>query len=261
MLIIQGLRASRVNLLQNDFAAGLPSPMAFLGLMASMAPRLGVDRWSIGVLPIIHALQISEGRTRGQIAKEGSGIKVLDIPADLLGTVRFSLIVDLDESFSDAILDEVVKARLAGGVIFEDGAATARSVSAGRDLARSAPGRIIAPAGGFPVARTARDVAGYVDALFPFPDSDEGRTGWNVPVAVGYRLMGRPDEEEPRAGVRDPSVPHVFAEPLGGIGQLISHKGAAAASLDKGGLSALCWRYVKDAPYVLAHPVYRQTLS
>ena len=67
IFLVSALSAARVNLLMNDYASGLPSPMAFLGLGAAIAPELGADRWSVRVIPVLHSVVISSGRTKPEM--------------------------------------------------------------------------------------------------------------------------------------------------------------------------------------------------
>lgn len=64
LFAIKNMKASRVNLLMNDFAAGLPSPLAFIGLGDAIARRLGLNPWSARTLPILHRVDVSQGRTK-----------------------------------------------------------------------------------------------------------------------------------------------------------------------------------------------------
>ena len=87
--------ASRVNLLMNDFAAGLPSPLSFLGLADALARDLGLAAWSARILPVLHQVSVTEGRTKPEMeAKSGSFVPV-ETMEDLTGTVEVSILVDL----------------------------------------------------------------------------------------------------------------------------------------------------------------------
>lgn len=266
MILLTGMSAGRVNLLQNDFAAGLPSPFAFLGLMASLAPALGVPRWQIGVLPIIHHLSISDGRTKGGQERDSSRVKSLEIVEDMRGSVSFSLLVDPGRQVDDELLGELVgRSRLAGGHIFSGrGGRDIRSVPVtpdGSAMNRIARGRVIAPIEGLPTARGhGMDLSCLADALYPLDRS--AAPGWRVPVAAGYALLEDPSAVRPRRGVRDATLPHVFAEPIAGVAELISPRNARLTTLTADGLRRLMWRY-STAPaaaghcgLVAAHPFY-----
>ena len=99
LFLAKKLKASRVNLLMNDFAAGLPSPLAFLGLGAAIAPALGAPRWSVGVLPILHSVDVFEGRTKAEAApaRKSGVFAPIEIPEDLIGAVSVSLFLDVPE--------------------------------------------------------------------------------------------------------------------------------------------------------------------
>lgn len=258
MLSVKNLRASRVNLIGNDFVSGLPSPFAFLGLAASIAPRFGAERWGVGVLPVIHSVDVSDGRTKGEQVRDGKGWKTIEIPEDIRGTVTFSLIIDFGE---DAYVDEaelagiIGSSRFAGGAIFP---VSGRRIDTDTVLDGSAlrtfrRGRSLVPVEGKPVAY------GYDDDLMSlaqavFPENAEDRTGWLVPSAVGYRMIGEPTLA--RGNVRDQDVPHVFAEPVAGVAELVSPRNARLSGLDDRGLRDVMWRYATKPGRVAAHSFY-----
>jgi hypothetical protein len=66
LFLAKDLKASRVNLLMNDFAAGLPSPLAFLGLGEAIGRSLGAENWTVAVIPVLHRVDVAEGRTRAE---------------------------------------------------------------------------------------------------------------------------------------------------------------------------------------------------
>lgn len=246
MILVQNMTASRVNFLQNDFAAGLPSPFAFLGLLASIAPRLGVPRWQMGVLPILHSLSVSPGRTRGNQIPKGNRITVLEISEDHRGTVVFSLLVDPGQDIDEREMAEAISTcRLAGGMIFP---ASKRGITAshvprdGSAFRRSARGRVILPMSGQPIlSGHSEEIMSYADALFP-----EDRTalpGWRVPVAAGYLLLEDPQHPAERRNLRDPDIPHVFAEPVAGIAELVSPRNPRLTGMGREELTAAMWRY------------------
>lgn len=92
---IRNLCASRVNLQMNDYVAGLPSPMAFLGLAESIGRDLGVDHWQAKILPILHSVHVSEGRTKPEMEPKGGVFTPIETMEDMVGTVDVSLILDL----------------------------------------------------------------------------------------------------------------------------------------------------------------------
>src|ERR1700757_2700855 len=93
--LVTDLAASRVNLLMNDYASGLPSPLAFLGLGAAIAPELGAERWSVGVLPVLHEVAVSSGRTKPEMTPASGRFSPIEIVEDMIGTVRFSMVLDV----------------------------------------------------------------------------------------------------------------------------------------------------------------------
>lgn len=262
MIAITGLHAHRVNLLQNDFAAGLPSPFAFLGLIANISGRTGAERWDFGVLPIIHSIAHSPGRTKGHIIQDGKGtFKTKEIPEDLRGSVSFSLLVDLPDGCEQSLASGIAKARLAGGAIFPEHKSAIRVLNVpndGTSLSVFKRGRLVAP---LPKMPTIRGYDGefepYFNAIKPDPQDDDTPPGWRVPLAVGYHLLETPKDSTQRVGTRDPSLPHAFAEPIGGVGHLVSPKSASMRALGHQDLAALMWRYTTSASRITAHPFYQ----
>ena len=124
--------------------------------------------------------------------------------------------------------------RIAGGTLQDDGyalEAVTRDGSAFRGMRR-----------GYAVVRPDRperlqittgdedELAGMATILFP-AERPRG-FGWIVPVAVGYRLLENPDEAPKRIRTRSREVPHVFAEPVLGMAELISVRNSQAHGAD-----------------------------
>ncbi len=79
-------------------------------------------------------------------------------------------------------------------------------------------------------------------------------SGWIVPVAIGFQAIEPPSHTRP--GRRDDACPHVYAEPITGLGEFIAHTRALRDQLiftDDG----LYWRYRHQPAtatfYVTAH--------
>lgn len=259
LFAVHDLSASRVNLLMNDFAAGLPSPLAFLGLGAAVAPELGAGRWDVGVLPVLHAVHVSEGRTKPEMVPSGDRFGPIEIAEDLVGSVRVSLLMDVPGCSDEHRVARALRGRrIAGGVIANevvrvdpiapDGQAFGRMARGFAMIAPSTPELQVVATGGID------DLA--VVAARLFPAERELGSGWLVPAAVGHRLLEDPATVPPRANTRDPSVPHVFTEPAVGIAELVSVRNPRLTTLDKAGLKALLWRWVAEGEWIVGHPVY-----
>lgn len=61
VFVVKNIRATNVNLIMNDFAAGLPSPLSFLGLADLLARNLGLTPWSARVIPSCIASRFARG--------------------------------------------------------------------------------------------------------------------------------------------------------------------------------------------------------
>lgn len=268
MFLVKNLRASRVNLLMNDFAAGLPSPLAFLGLAAAIAPALGQERWArrspatrrweIGVLPILHRVDLSPGRTRAEWVANSGAFQPIEIPEDLTGSVVISLLLDIPDCVDEHLVTVALQGRrIAGGPIHNaeiditavtvDGSAF-RGADRGYAMIRTPPPKSSVVATGQIEHLTAFAAELYVD---PGP-------GWHVPVAIGHRLLEDPAAAaaQTRANTRDPEVPHVFAEPIVGIAELVSVRNKRLTDLDEGGLRDLLWRWTAEGEWIVGHPNY-----
>lgn len=262
LFAVSELRASRVNLMMNDFAAGLPSPLAFLGLADTVVRALDLKPWSASVLPILHEVQVSEGRTKPEMAptrKDATRFGPLETAEDLIGTVHVSLVLDLPECEDElAVRDALGTRRLAGGAIHNrrldvqavtaDGGAFAKLPRGYAVLAPDNPQNLQVATGAI------SDLARIADILFPaerIPGS-----GWRVPVAAGYRLLEDPGMSPKRAGIRNADIPHVFAEPAVGVAELVSIRNPGLTTLDEAGLRRILWHWHADEHWVLGHPAY-----
>ena len=266
LFAIRNLRASRVNLLMNDFAAGLPSPLSFLGLADALARDLGLAAWSARVLPVLHQVSATEGRTRPEMeAKSGSFVPV-ETMEDLTGTVEVSILVDLPGWDEETRLRSAMTGRrIAGGTLQDDDddeykdeykiEAVTPDGRAFRGLRR-----------GYAMVRPDRleclqittgdedELAGMAKILFP-AERPRG-FGWIVPVAVGYRLLEKPDEAPKRIRTRNSKIPHVFAEPVLGMAELISVRNSRLTELTEETLKSILWSWVARGDHVLGHAAY-----
>lgn len=256
---IRNLRASRVNLLMNDYAAGLPSPMSFLGLAESLGRDLGVEPWMASVLPILHEVHVSEGRTKPEMEQKSSVFTPIEIVEDLVGTINVSLILDLPgHEDADAVKSLILCKRIAGGAISNtdlsvdsvarDGSCL-KSMPRGYAMIRpdQQERRLISSGDLTQMERIARIL---------FPEVREPGRGWIVPVAVGHRLLEDPDEVPKRLRSRSPDIPHVFVEPCVGIAELISVRNPRLTGLDDDGMADRFWRWTTGGSHIVAHPAY-----
>lgn len=262
MFVVRNLTASRVNLLMNDFAAGLPSPLAFLGLGAAIAPELGAKRWAVQVLPILHEVQVSEGRTKPEMAPgkgKGAPFSPVEMVEDLTGTVRVSLILDVPGCSDNYRLAEVLRGRrIAGGVIHNqciEVEAVTPDGSAFRKLDRGyAMLRPVDPALAHVATGRQDDLGRIADLLYP--EERQPGSGWLVPAAVGHRLLEDPATAPRRVNTRSADIPHVFTEPVVGIAELVSIRNHRLTGLDEDGLKDCLWRWTAEGDWITGHPFY-----
>jgi len=257
---IKEIRASRVNLIMNDYAAGLPSPLSFLGLGDLLARRLGLTPWSARVIPILHRVRVSEGRTKPEMENKSGIFSPIETMEDLTGMVEVSLLLHLPGCESETRLKrEMTGLRIAGGLIQNeeirvisvtpDGSAF-RGLRRGYAMIRpEAPERHVITTG------DQAGLAAIAATLFP---AERGQGfGWIVPSSVGYRLLEDPETAPQRIRTRSKTIPHVFAEPVLGIAELVSVRNKRLTELTMTGLDALFWSWEAHDDLVLGHPAYR----
>jgi len=261
MFVAKNLMASRVNLIQNDYASGLPSPLSFIGLADALIRKLGLAPWSARALPVLHHVAVCKGRTKPEMEPKAGAFTPIETMEDLVGTVEVSVLLDLPGCESDAEVKRVMTgARIAGGLIQNDQidvAAVTPDGSAFRGLRRGYA--MLRPDADRPERRkistgdeeTLSEIAHTV-----FPAEREPGHGWIVPVAAGYRLLEDPGAAPKRIRTRDPNIPHVFAEPVLGIAELVSVRNARLTDLTEEGLRARLWSWDARGDLVLGHPAY-----
>ncbi len=266
IFVAKNIRAVRVNLLMNDYAAGLPSPLSFIGLTDAIVRDLGLPPWSGRVIPILHHVSTSNGRTKPEMerserpANYGTFMPI-EIMEDLVGAVDLSLILDIPEceSASD-IAESLMRCRVAGGVIqndtikvdvvAEDGSAFCQLRRGYAMLApdECASGRNVTSNG---------DQSSFAYILeMLFPDKRLPGSGWFIPVAAGYRLLEDPEQAPDRIRRRDPTRPHVFAEPLLGMAELVSIRNRRLTELTEENFLPLFWSWRVEGDFILGHPAY-----
>jgi len=263
LFVVPNLRASRVNLLMNDFAAGLPSPLALLGLGDMLARRIGLTPWTARVIPVLHEVTPSTGRTKPEMEPGSGTFRPVEIIEDLTGTVEISLLLHLPGCEREsAIRDALTGARIAGGLIENDRVAV-RAVTPdgtafcglrrGYAMVRpDQPERRFISSGNLSPEQPG--LAQIAEVLFP--EERGPGDGWLVPSAVGYRMIEDPDTAPQRIRTRTRDVPHVFAEPVVGVAELISVRNPRLTGLPTSGLSDLFWAWEARGDLILGHPAY-----
>ena len=89
-----------------------------------------------------------------------------------------------------------------------------------------------------------------------FPAERPPGYGWIVPAAVGYRLIENPETAPKRTQTRSRDVPHVFAEPVLGLAELVSVRNKRLTTLTTEGLSERLWSWDAKGQHVLGHAAY-----
>lgn len=258
----KNIRASRVNLMMNDFACGLPSPLSFIGLADAIIRDLGLTPWSGRVLPILHRVTPSEGRTKPEMEPKAGAFSPIETMEDMVGSVEISLLLDIPGCDSASKLaSALMRRRIAGGIIQNDQIDVDSVTADGTTLRGLRRGyAMVAPDPARPemLATSTGDAASYgriLDLLFP--DEREPGSGWIIPVAAGYQLLENPDEAPPRIRRRDPTIPHVFAEPVLGLAELVSVRAPRLTSLPSAAFQSLFWSWHAEGDSLFGHAAYR----
>ena len=255
--------AGNANLQQNDFVAGMPSPLAALGFAGALARKinaefgLDVDPWAVRVMPIYHAVSPSVGRVK-PAAKRGARqtMEATEIAESTTGEVILSLVVEIDGALDAARMAEIAdRMRFAGSAIFpyRPGAAVPVRRLEGKTLAdlRLPRGYAMVPPAGRERGRITS--FGEPETLNVLAEALTGKSekgeGYLVPCAIGLRLLETPEEAGPRKGARDPEIPHVFAEPGVGLAELASIRTPDLARAHPSDLAARMWRWAPDATH------------
>jgi len=268
LYVLRDIRASRVNLIMNDYAAGLPSPLSFLGLGDLLARNMGLSPWSARVIPILHRVDASQGRTKPEMESKSGVFEPIETMEDLTGMVEISLLLHLPGCESESALRSKIEGRRIAGGLIQNDKVDVHSVtpdgSAFRGLRRGYA--MIRPETAERRFVTSGDLtpeqpglARIAETLFP-ADRPPG-FGWIVPSAVGYRLLEDPETVPQRIRTRSKDIPHVFAEPVLGIAELVSVRNKRLTELSMDGLDALFWSWDARGTLILGHPDYHPELS
>ncbi len=261
IFIAKNIRASRVNLLMNDYAAGLPSPLSFIGLVDAIIRDLDLTPWSGKVIPVLHDVEISDGRTKPEMENKSGVFSPIETMEDLTGTVDVSLVLDIPECDSKSdVAEALMRRRIAGGIIQNDEIvvdAVAADGSVFRTLSRGYA--MLAPMVSKPEFHAVSNgsessYARLLDLLFP--DDREPESGCFIPVAAGYHLLEDPETTPARIRRRDPTLPHVFAEPLLGMAELVSIRKRRLTGMTEEDFSSLFWSWQAEGDLVVGHPAY-----
>jgi len=268
-VMISNLIAYDVNLSQNDMVGGMPAISAFLGLGSVLLHDAGFDRWEVRVLPVIHDLQRTMGRTRPELRMADKTVSEGWMLEDMPGTVRFSLILDLPGPCEiDDLIMSLEGRRLAGGVIFPDRVETGLKVAViskdGKGLRGLRRGRAVIPVPNSPVTFGDPGTILPVGIAYSPADPEPGRPcsdfpsfpGFMVPCAIGYRFLSRPGEVPKMKGLRKPDIPHAFVEPGAGIAELLSVRNPRLTGASETCLDELFWRWCTGHDHVTFHPAY-----
>ena len=212
MFLVKNLVASRVNLIQNDYASGLPSPLSFLGLADTLVRALDLKPWSARTLPVLHRVDVSKGRTKPEMEPKAGAFTPIETMEDLIGTVEVSVLIDLPGCDSASnVMRAMTGRRIAGGLIQNDRIEVEDVTADGSAFRRLRRGyAMMRPDDDRPERRrisTGDEESLSAIAHTVFPAERAPGHGWIVPVAAGYRLLEDPETAPKRIRTRDPNTP------------------------------------------------------
>ena len=261
IFVVKNIRAERVNLLMNNFAAGLPSPLSFIGLADALARDLGLKPWKNRVIPILHHVSASEGRTKPEMENKSGVFMPIEIMEDMIGSVELSLILDMPECKSKTdVASSLMRHGIAGGIIQNDKIEVTEVTGDGSAFKRLRRGyAMLAP----DPDRTENPVISNgernsFESILKtlFPDERQPESGWMIPVAAGYRLLEDPETAPERSCRRNPNLPHVFAEPLVSLAELVSVRNKRLTELTQENFHDLFWSWQTRSDLILGHSSY-----
>ena len=266
LFVAKDLKASRVNLMMNNFVAGLPSPLSFIGLGDVIARNLGDETpsWSVRVLPILHEVDVSIGRLKPEMQRTGSFFKPIETFESMHGTVCVSVIFDIPGCEDELAVSEILNGkRISGGPIWNKEVVVAKVLPDGSSFSELNRGyAIVAPTKPEMCVTSHGDYASLTRLAETLYQREGGKgSGWIIPSAVGYRLIEDPKTAPTRSGVRDQDIPHVFAEPLTGIAELVSIRNPRLRDATTDEFSKMLWSWHSINNEILGHRAYIQDPS
>ena len=260
IFVAKNIRTERVNLLMNNLVAGLPSPLSFIGLADAIVRDLDMTPWSARVIPVLHHVSASAGRTKPEMENKSGVFMPIETMEDMIGSVELSLILDMPECDSETdITSSLMRRRIAGGNIQNHDEIEVQHVtedgSAFRELRR---GYAMLPPDKAENCITGNGEGNTFESILNtlFPNERQPGSGWMIPVAAGYWLLEDPETAPERSCRRDPTLPHVFAEPLLGLAELVSIRNKRLTELTQEDFQSLFWSWQARGDLILGHPAY-----
>jgi len=259
IFVAKNLKAYGVNLLMNDYAAGLPSPLSFIGLADVLARELGLTPWSARIIPILHAVHVSKGRKKPEMAPKSGKFAPIEIVEGITGSAEVSLIIDLP-GFDDEtqLAEALIGKRIAGGLIATTNITVRQVTADGSAFSGLRRGyAMVRPDDHRRQGASRGDLESLQQIASTLYPAEKGEGfGWIVPASVGYRLIEDPDTVPARRGTRSETIPHVFAEPLVGIAELISVRNTRLRNASEDYLNDLLWGWVPKDDLITGHSAY-----
>ncbi len=258
VFLIGPMDVSRIALDGNALVSGYPPLTALAGFSDSIARRLHqpAANWPLALL--IHDLQVSPGRFKPKPDKSGQPVEAIErITGSLTGTI---LLVDPGASVTEAEVEAALPGlRLAGGMPpLRTGAREIESLSI---LSTLPPGHLIVDRSDL-LEKAAEQAADPLDGLLdlftwqpvegggwtnPWSLDENGSRRLLAPVAVGYQAIEPLANCQPRQGTRCSNTPHVFAEGIASVAELVSARKLARAKSDEGSALPMFWCWETDA--------------
>lgn len=265
--LISGMFAGNVNVVQNIYCAGIPSPSAFIGIASIINHELGFDRKAAKVLPIFHNISVSRGRTKADMQNDSGRFKNSDMPEDMVANIEFSMLIQTqDEANPNAIKNIVKKLKISGAPIFGD--IEVKAVNGdGRAFRNSKRGYVLLPffdeenkcISSFGEKSSLEKVCKQLSTLKITEGENKSykkyAKGNIVPVAIGYKLI-RSFKLTNKKYYRDKEKEHFFGEPGVGIAEFVSVRNSHIMTLTEEELDYFMFKHTNDEEKVVIHETY-----
>lgn len=255
--VIGPFLAYRINLSGSDFVAEIPSPGAALGFAGALARKLGETGWDHKATLIIHKLDVSHGRPRGEQIVKSKRLVPLEIPESITGHGLFTLLVEIPGVHGlFEIKDAIETMRFAGGAIFPQHGKSFGDIcrklntETYSEVIRSLPrGMALCP----PCDRADTQTVSFGDILSleaianrAYRPSEKQKGGYVVPVPVGYRVLPETYQDTAPAGCRDRTLPFAMVDSAVGLGEFISIRNKDAFGTIEKAFGPRSWHWSCD---------------
>jgi len=261
LFMIGPFTAERVALDGNTSVSGLPAMTAVAGISDMVFRHQGYPAANNPIALILHDIQPSPGRAKPKADKHGRPGEAIE---RFGGRVEASIVLmdTHDRLTTDAVADAMPHCRFAGGMLELGSRPVSEAASLAQALKHLPRGHLVVDRSEILDAANAHasdPLDGLLDIctlaredrdspwrrLYLPDDTLQSRN--LVPIAVGYQALESLTEAAPRQQTRSSTLPHVFAEGVTGIGELVTSRRVARTQGDDHCTNQpLFWRWEPD---------------